>query len=457
MPCLQAAAVSAAAAVSCRVVSKTLGEVAAAGEAGLLQQFLQQGEECISGCSGPEDGLSGKQLQPLQQQAASQEQQQQQHQGPGHEEQQEAAAGAGAALAVLLLVDVSAAGAPLDAGAAAALQRLSSPAPCVVTGSGGACRGAAAAGSAAARAAAGTLPFRVVHLVLLCAESQSAQLQGLLGPQCYQLALPAASREQLEGDCRAQLMQQCSAALVDHIQDAARGSSHHQQGQQLLQQQQHHQDDDGRHAAPQQQQQQQQGPDPVTAGAMPAARRLAERLAAVVAKAHLSALAAYTRRYNTHVGASKAVNALSSSKGSGGGSSCSMPWTAHDLACQAVPLSKPSDAVCSMQVLLRNLRQPLPARRSALAAGLEAAGRFITSLSPAAADCTAAMAAAAVTSTAGGEQDSAVTNGGHEAAAAVPPHGQLLGDLGALQAKWAAELVQVRAFTSAQRRVLIAC
>lgn len=298
-----------------------------------------------------------------------------------------------------------------------------------------------------------------VHLILICAPSQQGQVGAILGARCYQLALPAGSREQVEGDCRTHLMQQCSSDLLEHIQDAARCVHQHGEvrgaGKQAQQQQ---QDLEG--AGAQQQQQQQQGASAAAAAMPAAARRLAERLAGALAEAHCSALAAHSRQLSTHPvgGCASTGDAPSGSNSSSNGEGCASPvalWSAQDLACQALPLSKPADAICSMQQLLRSLRQPLAARRSALAAGLAGVRRYKallqhvptaaansgTPAAPASAAAAATAAAAEVHRSPALPAD--VLCMGQEAAASAGT-GKLLADLGVLEAKWAVELSEVR-------------
>lgn len=264
-------------------------------------------------------------------------------------------------------------------------------------------------------------PIRPLHVVLLCKLSQSRQLQGVLGCRCYQLAIPGTPhREQLESDIRAQLLAQRSSALSAHIQDLNEAL---QTG--------------------------------IQSGSLSPAR-LADGLASVLADVHLTAAAAYAANFSTHAGShgrtsSGAVTALrqrstpphAPAASVLGGSSTARPLVAaadDDLRIyEAVPLSKPSEALHLAQHLWVECRQRQTARRAALRSALTGAQRYLELLDASAAGAQAADAA-------GGLSEGSSAAALAASAQVVGPDVQLQelrDNLMKLVAKWADELCKV--------------
>lgn len=357
--CLVAAATTAAAATGCRLVKSSMADLQASQD-GVLHVLPLHSHHPST--TPDTTGVAGWQ-------------QTQQQQQP-----------------VVLLVDLTQKGAPLQPATLSALQRCCSPIPWVC---------APADGPPSAQPA--PAPIQPVHLVLICALSQPAQLESILGPECYKLVLPGVpSRDSWEEDCRAQLMQEMGSALAEHLQDVSRCATQQQQQAAAAavvaadtptgQGEQHglvHQHESalaaGQEAAAdttkaeQQQQQQREQTAAMAAGSMPAAQRLAERLSHVLAAAHMDTVAAVAQQCSAGVGGD-AGQAQGLAKGQyharhrpcsntssmireGGSVQNPGIWPAHDLACEAVPLWKPADVLCTFQQLLPTLRQPLAARR----------------------------------------------------------------------------------------------
>jgi len=232
---------------------------------------------------------------------------------------------------------------------------------------------------------------RLVHLILLCLPSQQQQLQSFLGTHSYQLAFPGQlSKEQLQEDCRVQLLADFSSALSAHVQAACCTAQQQHQGHNSKQQQLPVVEDEAVGE-----------PQPVAAAALPAARHLADRLAAAVAEVHRSAVQAIQEHFKSKasiaacaptpdaaqtVGWSHTARHPSSSSSSSSISMgrCSGSGCAYDTACTAAPLSKPFDALRVLQRLLPACTLPLNTRRAALRAGLAGASRYLKLLAPAA-------------------------------------------------------------------------
>lgn len=166
------------------------------------------------------------------------------------------------------------------------------------------------------------------HLVLLCMPHQQQALQSSLGgSHCYQLCLPGEqTREQLQQDCRTQLIAGFSKDLTQHVQDVAALSKHNCR-----------KPASSSSSAPQSSQQQvgedrgqpeqQCGGATHAASAVTEARHLADTLAGAMAEAHSSAVAAYQVHY--------------SSDTQHGNSSISSSQACYE----AVPLSRPADVL----------------------------------------------------------------------------------------------------------------
>jgi hypothetical protein len=124
------------------------------------------------------------------------------------------------------------------------------------------------------------------------------------------------------------------------------------------------------------------------------------------------------------------------------------------LACQAVPLSKPSDAIRTTQQLLAVLRPPLLRRAAALRAGAAGARQYVAAAQPqgnGAAEAAVAPEASALKDGATGTRRNIAAQPPADVAAAVAAvtpgaavHDvQLMGMLEQLASKWGKELQQV--------------